>query len=117
MIGTGIIFWCAARSLLRLEKSVIWIPLLCDAFIFAQALQFLAVPSGASIRPMGWCLFTFFLSIGATVFGLIYVTNQSRIGRSKLLCTIGYFLSVFPIPISMFSLRLMAAIKGFELAP
>src|SRR5580698_480722 len=42
MIGTVICFWCVGRFMLRLPKPVVspalLIPLLCDAYVFAQAL-------------------------------------------------------------------------------
>jgi len=121
MIGTVICFWCAGRFLLRPERPVmpaaVLIPLLCDGYVFAQALPFLAVPRGAGIRPMGWVFFTLLLACGMTVFGLVYVTGQFRTQQNKAFCGIGIFLSLLPIPIMMSSLRLMAAIKGFELEP
>jgi hypothetical protein len=121
MIGTAIFFWCAGRYCLRLPKPVIspalLVPLLCDAYVFAQALPFLAVPRGAEIRPMGWAFFSVLLALGMTVFGLIYVSAQLRTQQGRVFCGIGFFLSILPIPIVMSSLRLMAAIKGFELEP
>lgn len=121
MIGTAICFWCVGRYCLRLPKPVIprvlLIPLLCDAFVFAQALPFLAVPRGGHIRPMSWAFFSVVLAVGMTIFGLIYVSAQLRTQQSRTFCGIGFFLSILPIPIVMSSLRLMAAIKGFELEP
>jgi len=119
MIGTAVIFWCVGRYCLQLPKPVtspvLLIPLLCDAYVFAQALPFLAVPRGAQIRPMGWAFFSLLLAVGMTVFGLAYVSGQLRAPRSRACCGIGYILSIMPIPIVILSLRLMAAIKGFEL--
>ena len=107
--------------MLRLPKPIVLpallIPLLCDAYVFAQALPFLAVPSGAQIRPMGWAFYTLILALALTVIGFVYAVAQFRTQQNKVLCGIGMFLSLFPIPIAMSSLRLMAAIKGFELEP
>ncbi|MGC3989886.1 MAG: hypothetical protein QM796_09460 [Chthoniobacteraceae bacterium] len=118
MIGTAICFWCGAQYLRGTRPAIpsaLLIPLLCDVYIFAQALPFLAVPRGTPIRPMGWAVFSLLLALGLTVFGVIHVSLQLRTKQSRAFCAVGYFLSILPIPIVMSSLQLMAAIKGFEL--
>jgi hypothetical protein len=119
MIGSGICFWCFGRFLGLPEKPmvprVVLIPLLCDAYVFAQALPFLAVRRGAGIRPMGWVAFALLLALGMTVFEWFYVSRQLRTQPKRATVVLGYVLSLLPIPIAMASLSLMAAIKGFEL--
>jgi hypothetical protein len=119
MIGTGICVWCFGRFLGLPEKPMVpravLIPLLCDAYVFAQALPFLAVPRGAGIRPMGWVAFALLLALGMTVFEWFYVSRQLHTQPKRASVVLGYVLSLLPFPIVMASLRLMAAIKGFEL--
>jgi len=121
MLGTAICFWCAGRFLLRQTKPlispVLLIPLLGDGFVFAQALPFLEVPGGTGIRPMGWVFYMVSLAMGLTVFGLAYVAGQFRKQPNKALWAMGLVLSLLPLPLAMTSLRLMAALKGFELEP
>jgi hypothetical protein len=121
MIGTAICSLCVGWLLLRYGKNVIspilLIPLLCDIYVFAQALPLLGLPSGAHIRSMGVNPLTFLLACGMTVFGLIYVTTQQPAQQSKILRGIGMLLSLLPIPIMMSSLSLMASIKGFKSVP
>ena len=119
MIGSGICFWCFGRFLGLPEKPMVpraaLIPLLCDAYVFAQALPFLAVPRGAGIRPMGWVAFALLLALGMTVFEWFYVARQLRTQPNRAFVALGYALSLLPIPIVLMSLGLMAAIKGFVL--
>jgi hypothetical protein len=119
MLGSGICFWCLGWFLLKPGKpwlpSVVLVPLLCDAFMFTQALPFLAVPRGAGIRPMGWVALAFLLGLGITVFAWFYVSWQLRKQPNRAAVMVGYLLSLLPVPLAMISLFLMAAIKGFEL--
>jgi len=57
------------------------------------------------------------LAMGLTVFGLAYVAGQFRKQPNKALWAMGLVLSLLPLPLAMTSLRLMAALKGFELEP
>jgi hypothetical protein len=119
MIGTGICVWCFGRFLGLPERPmvprVVLVPLLCDAYVFAQALPFLAVPRGTGIRPMGWVAFALLLGLGMTVFEWFYVARQLRSQPNSAFVILGYVLSLLPIPIVMISLGLMASIKGFVL--
>lgn len=121
IVGTGILAWNVRTLMLRDRKLVnpaaIFIPLLCDVYVFAQALPFFEVPRGESIRPMGWSAITFLLAVAMTIYGVSYAAMQLRAKENKIICTIGILVGLLPYPIMLFSLNLVAAIKGFRLEP
>ena len=119
IVGTGIIAWRVRRLMLHDQKPVIppaiLIPLLCDIYVFVQALPFLEVPHGEQIRPMGWVAITFLLAIGMTIYGVSFAAGQLQAQASKIICTVGILIGLLPIPTMLLSLQLVAAIKGFRL--
>ena len=121
IVGTGILAWNVRRLMLRDQKPVIppaiLIPLLCDVYVFAQALPFFEVPRGEQIRPMGWSAITLLLAFSMTIYGVSYAVRQLRAQENKIICAVGILVGLLPYPIMLFSLNLVAAIKGFRLEP
>ena len=119
--GTGILTWCVARSILGRPKSLIspaiGVPLLCNIYIFLQALPLLELPQGSQIRPGGWAVTTFLPACGLTIYGAFYAARQLRAQENKIICAVGILLGLLPIPTMLLSLQLVVFIKGFRLEP
>jgi hypothetical protein len=117
MIGTAICWWCAGWWLLHREKALIsaevLILLLCNAYVVAQTLPLLALPSGARLRSMGGDPFVFFVAGGLTLFGLTGGAAELCRGRPRPSRAIRVVLSLLPVPLMFTSLILINSIKGF----
>ena len=121
VIGTGILTWCLGRSIMRRRKPLIpptlLVPLLCNIYIFAQALPLLELPRGSQIRPGAWVITTLPPAFGLTIYCVFKAARQLRAQENKIICAAGMLVGLLPIPIMLLSLRLVVAIKGFGLEP
>ena len=122
MIGTGIIALMAARAYRqRLPNTHTFRPLLFPvvsiAWLAMQATPFLRVPSGSSIRPMGWAAFTM-MSALLLMLGSIGTSIASlRKQENKTGSVLSIILSLAIIVVPSLALHAVAQIKGFRLSP
>ena len=87
--------------------------LLCNAYVLAQVLPLLTLPSGERVRSMGGNPFVFFLACGMTVFGLTGGATELYRKQNRPSRVIRIILSLLPVPVYFSSLILINAIKGF----
>ncbi len=83
--------------------------------IVALTLPFVTVPSGNSIRPMGWAFLIGMIALGTFVVGIITALIDVFSGKCKF-GLVGFFLCLVPFPLASLLLHLLALIKGFHLS-
>ena len=122
MIGSGTLalmaWWklkqgAAAKG--RLQP--ILFPLLGLILVAAQALPFVTVPGGTSIRPMAWAAYVLAGALGLAVVSVVRTVSALKRGASKPACGAALLLSLATVTMPTLSLHTVAIIKGFSLAP
>ena len=92
-------------------------PAVSIAFLFVQALPFLKVPSGTSIRPMAWAAMMMIIILILLVISVIRSFVLWRRNRNIGAFIIALLLSFVMIIIPSVSLHIVSGIKGFGLSP
>jgi hypothetical protein len=91
-------------------------PLLSLILVAAQALPFITVLPGTSIRPMAWAAYVLAGALGLTAVSVVRTIGEFRRGANKLACTAALLLSLAAPAMPTLSLNAVALIKGFSLA-
>jgi hypothetical protein len=92
-------------------------PLLSVILVAAQALPFVTVPPGTSIRPMAWAAYVLAGALGLAVVSVVRTISEFRRGANKLVCFAALLLSLATVAMPTLSLHAIAIIKGFSLSP
>ena len=122
MIGSGalgVMAWKRfSRSAARggvLEPLAL--PLLSLILVGAQALPFLVVPGGTSIRPMAWGAYVVAAALGLAALSLARSLSALKRGGNRAVCAAAMVLSLAIVVDPSLSIKAVAGIKGFRLGP
>jgi hypothetical protein len=122
MIGSGalaLMAWSRLKqcAIAKGRLQPILFPLLSLILVAAQALPFVTVPGGTSIRPMAWAAYVLAGALGLAVVSVVRTISAFRRGANKLVCFAALLLSLATVAMPTLSLHGIAIIKGFSLAP
>ena len=123
MAGTAILaamLWFAGRKSIAIHAAALMplaVPVLSALWLAAQALTFLTLARGTSIRPMGWALFVGMSSIALMILSIVNTVLQFKKGNNKIICSIALVLSLLVIAVPSVALHAVAQIRGLVLVP
>ena len=93
------------------------LPLLSLILVGAQALPFLVVPGGTSIRPMAWGAYVVAAALGLAALSLARSLSALKRGGNRAVCAAAMVLSLAIVVVPSLSIKAVAGIKGFRLGP
>jgi hypothetical protein len=97
-------------------RAALTVDAVTHLLIIAFSVQFLFVPAGASIRPMGWAMLMGLLDLVTLVIALpLSIVSVAR-ERPPTIGAVAAFFSLTPFFFSSFVLHFSSWIKGFELS-
>ena len=122
MVGSGalaLMAWLRIRqgAVAQGRFGAIVFPLISLGLIGVQALPFLSVPAGSSIRPLAWAAYAVGGALALAVISVVRSISALRRGGPWWVCLGAVLLSVGIVIVPSLSLKAVAAIKGFSLAP
>jgi hypothetical protein len=122
MIGSGTLGvmswrWLRRRAAANGLMQPILLPLFSAVMVGLQALPFLVVPAGTSIRPMAWAAYVLVGALALTIISVARSISALKRGGNGLVCITAVVLSLGIVVMPSLSLKAVAWIKGFTLAP
>jgi hypothetical protein len=92
------------------------LPLLSLILVGVQALPFIVVPAGTTIRPLSWAAYVVAAALALAALSIARTFSALKRGGNKAVCIAALVLTLAIVVVPSLSLKAVASIKGFRLA-
>ena len=116
-VGSYVLLLVSVAGVARPGPASVFVGLITNGYVLFGSLQFFWVPRGASIRPMGWAMFVFLVSLVCFVTVAVLCIQGVRKDRTYGWMALSLPLGMSPFLIAGGVLQFAAWLNGFTLSP